>query len=800
MIYDFLRAHQLNIMLFLSGICAIQILFIILSKTLSLQRKSALIMMNTGAFFLLISDRFCYIYRGDPSRTGYYMVRICNFLVFFLIVFIIYSYNYFIKDFFFSDYKNEKTLFRLRLSEIMFYISTVALIVSQFTNIYYYFDETNTYHRGQFMMVNYIFPLVMGLLQISIIIQYRKRVSRLIFVSLLLFSSLPYLSTILQIFAYGLSLTNLTSVGLVIFVYIISYIDINEKADKVGKMELAYYKEEQKKISLLFEQTAQSLVNAIDAKDIYTHGHSARVAEYAEKIAKASGMSDEECNDIYFAGLLHDVGKIGIPDEIINKDGKLTPEEYNIVKTHPVLGKQILSSIEESPYISIGANYHHERFDGTGYPEGLKGENIPMVARILAVADAYDAMTSKRSFRDPMPQQEVREELVKGMGTQFDPNFAKIMVHLIDLDTEFSMKEKDNIREFTKKDSIDVVDYRSEISESVLINETPITIKFKSRTFSAFSAPDCIPSIIIFDALDGSTHENDNKKEVMLYYEYGEVRVDGHITDEGCRKSLVNFEKKFDGELDYWLNANIRGVDFELNAVKVLDHLQIKMKSDFNTFTVTYALPDSSRFAYLAFTGRHCYIHDFEFERAKNPVGPGYIKRIARAISYIDSPAGDIPNIQINGWRSASSKGIPLYSTLTFTFHSQSLPTSRLVWHCPAISLFSSDDGMINGKNFKEYALIRMDGECWSEDGLSENNIVVQKSAEFEDWSNWKAIQRKGVECKFSVTKKTEKEIIIKSENYGITAVNTTNLALPVSNLYVAITGDQCALTNIRIY
>ncbi|MBQ0000052.1 MAG: substrate-binding domain-containing protein [Clostridiales bacterium] len=191
----------------------------------------------------------------------------------------------------------------------------------------------------------------------------------------------------------------------------------------------------------LLNQTVEALASAVDAKDKYTHGHSNRVAEYSRKIAELSGMSLEECEDIYLAGLLHDVGKIGIKGDIINKKGKLTDEEFSIIKQHPVLGCDILSNIMSSPSLSVAARSHHERYDGKGYPDGLKGEEIPRIARIISVADAYDAMTSKRSYRDMLPRMEVREELVKGIGTQFDPVYARIMLDLIDKDEAYQLRE-----------------------------------------------------------------------------------------------------------------------------------------------------------------------------------------------------------------------------------------------------------------------------------------------------------------------------------------------------------------------
>ena len=175
----------------------------------------------------------------------------------------------------------------------------------------------------------------------------------------------------------------------------------------------------------------QALAEAIDAKDNYTNGHSTRVAEYSKEIAKRYGYSPERQEEIYMMGLLHDVGKIGIPDEIINKPGRLSDEEFAIIKEHPEKGAKILSSVPEMPKLATGARWHHERFDGRGYPDGLKGDEIPEEARIIAVADAYDAMTSSRSYREKMPVENVISELKKGMGTQFDERFAKIMLEMI---------------------------------------------------------------------------------------------------------------------------------------------------------------------------------------------------------------------------------------------------------------------------------------------------------------------------------------------------------------------------------
>ena len=182
----------------------------------------------------------------------------------------------------------------------------------------------------------------------------------------------------------------------------------------------------------------QTLAEAIDAKDTYTHGHSSRVAEYSREIARRAGYSESAQNEIYMMGLLHDVGKIGISDAVINKPGRLDDAEFEQIKTHPGMGAKILGSM---PELVTGARSHHERFDGKGYPDGLEGHAIPEEARIIAVADAYDAMTSNRSYRRGMAQSAVREQIERGKGTQFDPRFADIMIAMIDEDREYSMRE-----------------------------------------------------------------------------------------------------------------------------------------------------------------------------------------------------------------------------------------------------------------------------------------------------------------------------------------------------------------------
>lgn len=223
--------------------------------------------------------------------------------------------------------------------------------------------------------------------------------------------------------------------------HIIALIRLQNDLESQVQEKTAAVIAQQEKLNRLSIQIVMTLSGAVDAKDPYTNGHSRRVAEYAREIALRYGYSPERAQNIYLIGLLHDIGKIGIPDTIINKPDRLSDEEYELTRRHPEMGCRILENIPDFPELAIGAHWHHERFDGKGYPDGLSGTDIPEEARIIAVADSYDAMTSRRSYRDVLPQEVVRAEIEKGVGTQFDPTFAKIMLKMIDSDKEYQMHQ-----------------------------------------------------------------------------------------------------------------------------------------------------------------------------------------------------------------------------------------------------------------------------------------------------------------------------------------------------------------------
>ena len=178
-------------------------------------------------------------------------------------------------------------------------------------------------------------------------------------------------------------------------------------------------------------QTITTIANMLDAKDPYTEGHSQRVAEYSRTLALGLGMGDVEADNIRKIALMHDIGKIGVPDNILNKAERLNPDEYELMKLHATVGSEIVKDVSTLPGIYDGVRHHHENYDGSGYPDGLKGEDIPYIARVIAVTDSFDAMTTDRVYRRHLSSKQAIEELKKGKGTQFDPAITDKMIEML---------------------------------------------------------------------------------------------------------------------------------------------------------------------------------------------------------------------------------------------------------------------------------------------------------------------------------------------------------------------------------
>ena len=658
--------------------------------------------------------------------------------------------------------------------------------------IAFYIDETNRWHSGPLRLTVFLTQfLYLMILLYSTVHSFstgdRKKSSILIvmflqavFAAILEYEGLAETSTtdsitILCIFEYYIYLSTVYRQ------------ELNQKlSDYIEKIE-----ESGIRMKRMSREVTEALANAIDAKDEYTHGHSSRVAAYSRKLAEMNGKSEDECDEIFYAALLHDVGKIGISESIITKDGKLTQEEYEEIKKHPIYGEQILKSITEYPYLSIGASGHHERYDGKGYPYGLKGTDIPEIARIISVADAYDAMSSKRSYREAIPQQMVREEIVKGTGTQFDPKYARLMLHLIDVDTEYEMSEREEIRETVGESAISVGRYRSRISEGMLLTPIMTTIRLSVKVLDPEKGKNPIPSMVMFDSLDGRVHEKEKEIKDLNYFEYGEIWFDGRTATSGARKMQTTVLKNSQQTVK-------KRNEYVIEAVKKRDHAMLRITSEQKTIQIIIALPDGARFVYLGLTGENCRIYDISTDKAQTEIEENYIPRIAEEISYIDGPVGDMPNVQIDGYRTDSSEGVEITEGLQISFHAKNLPTARLVWHCPFITIFCGDDGKVNGRNYRDLAFMRLDGEVWETDPNCSMVLGVTKNEKFGGWDAWKQFNHDGYEstATFHVD---GNRITVVTENAGIAMKNTVILTDIETPVYAAITGDQVALTNIRV-
>ena len=215
----------------------------------------------------------------------------------------------------------------------------------------------------------------------------------------------------------------LVMIETIIIVFVVFYVVAKARIKRIKKKE-----EEYKKIT---DETIATISGAIDAKDPYTEGHSKRVADFSVKIGKKYGLNEEDCERLYYIALLHDIGKIGVPDDILKKPARLTDEEFQTIKQHTVAGGEILKNFTMLKGVDEGAKYHHERYDGSGYCYGLKGEEIPLFARIISVADAYDAMNSSRCYRKALDLNIIMGEIEKGKGRQFDPQLAEIAIEIL---------------------------------------------------------------------------------------------------------------------------------------------------------------------------------------------------------------------------------------------------------------------------------------------------------------------------------------------------------------------------------
>ena len=238
--------------------------------------------------------------------------------------------------------------------------------------------------------------------------------------------------------------------------------------------------------------------------------------------------------------------------------------------------------------------------------------------------------------------------------------------------------------------------------------------------------------------------------------------------------------------------------EYFIQAVKIKDHALIKIIGKSKTVKVIIALPDSARFTYIGLTGEFCRFYNVSIDKAEHDSPADFIPRIAEEISYINVPAGDLPNVQIDGYRTDSSEGVEIKDGLRITFHAMNLPTARLVWHCPFVDIFTSDDGKVNGENYRDLAFLRFDGEAWECDDECDMKLNVNTLESFEGWDAWKQYIKDGFDAVVDFSVK-DNLITITTENAGIAIKNTAVINGVSGKVYATITGDQVAITNIRV-
>ena len=324
-----------------------------------------------------------------------------------------------------------------RLYQIIGYIATGNLFVCSFLHMFGILDYIQTLPLGHLMLVATL--AVVLITTIRTLRHSTDKADRLVLAGLIVIFITVVIETIATYY-----MVTISGIFLGIGLLILLFINILRTIARIRNLELERRqkemhrrREQMEKLSL---QVLRTLSTTIETKDEYTRGHSHRVGEYAALIARELGWSQEEIINLKNTADLHDIGKIGVPDTILNKPTKLTEDEYIIIKDHTVIGAEILKNITLIPHAAEVARSHHERYDGTGYPDGLKGEDIPLYARVIAVADSYDAMSSRRIYRSALSRQEICEEIRSNQGKQFDPVIAEVFLRLL---TEDRLQEQE---------------------------------------------------------------------------------------------------------------------------------------------------------------------------------------------------------------------------------------------------------------------------------------------------------------------------------------------------------------------
>ncbi len=742
--FEFIRDHQLNIMLSLCAASVTMAIMLFLTKFLSKRRKWILISMELIATFLLFFDRLAYIYSGDISFTGYLMVRLSNFMVFFLTSSVIFCFNYYLIDLLNVEGGLSAIPRRLIFTGFSAILGMMLAVISAFTGFYYYFDAQNIYHRGSGFLVAYIIPVVCPLIQFSSIVKYRKCFSKFIGTAITLYIFLPIVTGIVQIFTYGVSIVNMTMVIVSVFMYMFSYLDVNSAVEKAHEIEIQSFKDEQKKMKSIFEQAAAAISTVVETNNGNPKGHSERTANLAKELAAKAGKAAEDCDKAYYSGYLCDAGSASL----------------SCIKAYPFLGEMAQN---------VGKPY---------------SEEVPEVARIITVAKDFDRMINDSSI----PPFYVRDYFIRESGRKYDPVYAKYAIQLLDLQTSSGAFET-AVEELETE--LDCRTYRDSVSVGIDVLQNVTNISFEcealpadSREKTYFSAP----SIILFDSSDRRVQKTNETIDFHKYLEYGEVWFDSHFISTGVR----NMEVRNIAE------SNLTPGIYKITTSRFEDHILVQMQSSEKKFDVIAALPSASKSVYLGITGENVHIKNIKIEPTDIITSENDIPRIAEKLNYINRIESDVPNVQISKPLAEFTKGVEIKDIMKIYFHTQSLPDANLVWHCPYVLLYYSDDGKVYGENYREYAMVKFDGEENGSNENAENTFYMKKTESFTNWKDWEELNKAGYECQIDFFK-SGSEVTLRTLNKGILIQNTTKVRNGTKQIYVALTGDQVALTDIRI-
>lgn len=427
--------------------------------------------ITVNGIIINIGDLCDWIFRGREGRVFYYILW-CAILMFYLGTgLLVASLIFYLKDIVENHGRKTKILPIIGIVSVSY--MTIICVMTLFAHNVFYIDQTNTYQRGPLFMLTQI-PIIIYVIVVFTLILYRNLLTGGERFFLSFFTFTPTIGEIVQMI-YPDRATVLAGMSCAVL-YLLVFVQKekgyqeaeqkNENLDNQNKiLEEKLEREDKMLVSIM-----NVLTNTSEIKVECNKGHGMRVGNYTREIAYRMGLSEDFQIEAYFAGMLHDIGMTKVPDTLVSKPTTLTDSEYEIVKLHPISGFHLVKQLSEYPLIMDAVRWHHERYDGTGYPNGLAGEDIPLIARIVSVANAYDAMTSNRTYRKKLSREDIIEEFSKCAGHQFDANITQIIIEMIKEDISFEMQEKESLVE----QSILIVDddpVMHQFAESVFADE-----------------------------------------------------------------------------------------------------------------------------------------------------------------------------------------------------------------------------------------------------------------------------------------------------------------------------------------